>query len=121
MHNLFCLFGLLLLCLSSCSSSEKADLIIINGNIHTVSVSNPSAKAIAIKDGKIIALGGEVDIEAFIGDQTQTLDAKGKFVMPGMIEGHGHFSGMGKSLVNINLLDTKSWEEVIERVAKGNG
>ncbi len=108
---------MLLLCLCSCITEDKADLVITNGNIYTVSIDKPTAKALAIKDGKILKIGEEVDMVSLIGEKTKTIDAKGKFVMPGMIEGHGHFSGMGKSLVNINLLNTKSWEDVIERVA----
>jgi len=111
------LFTWALLCLS-CSSEPKADLIITNGNIYTVSPSLPTAEAIAIKDDKIIDIGTNADIEIHQGSNTKTIDAKGKFVIPGLIEGHGHFSGMGKSLININLLNTKSWEEVIDMVAE---
>ena len=116
MRYFYLLAGILCLCYS-CSSNSQADLVITNGNIHTVSNDQPKATTLAVKDGKIVALGEQADIESYIGAHTKTIDAQGKFVMPGMIEGHGHFSGMGKSLVNINLLDTKSWEEVIERVA----
>ena len=116
MYNFYVFVGILCLCLS-CSSNTEADLVISNGDIHTVSPTLTQATSIAIKDGKIIAIGEPIDVESCIGEKTETIDANGKFVMPGMIEGHGHFSGMGKSLVNINLLDTKSWKEVIERVA----
>ena len=116
MRQFYFLVGILCLCLS-CSSNQHADLVIMNGNIHTVSTDTPKATSLAVKNGKIIALGEQVDMETYLGEETKTIDAQGKFVMPGLIEGHGHFSGMGKSLVNINLLDTKSWEEVIERVA----
>ncbi len=111
------LFSWALLCLS-CSTEPKADLIISSGNIYTVSPSLPNAEAIAIKDGKIIDLGTNTDLEKHKGPDTKTINAKGKFVIPGLIEGHGHFSGMGKSLININLLNTKSWEEVIDMVAE---
>ncbi len=46
------------------------------------------------------------------------IDARGKFVMPGFIEGHGHFLGLGKILINVNLLNTGSWAEVEAKVKK---
>jgi len=117
MRHLAFSFLWILLCLS-CSSESTADLVITNGHIYTVSDAVQKAEVLAVKDGKIIAIGSNLDIEKHLGEETKRIDAKGQFVMPGLIEGHGHFSGMGKSLININLLNTKSWEEVLDMVTQ---
>lgn len=85
---------LLLLFLSSCETENKAyDLIIYNGNIHTLDSENNVVEAIAIKDGAIQQLGSSQDISQL--EATRSIDAKQAFVMPGFIEGHGHFSSLG--------------------------
>ena len=110
---------LYILILFSCSTPKnEADLIIVNGNVHTVNEQQAQAEAIAIKNGIIIHVGSNEEVEAFAAKASNKIDAQGQFIMPGFIEGHGHFSGMGSSLVNLNLLNTKSWEEVLQRVEK---
>lgn len=111
------LLGLLLL--ASCQSeSEQADTIIINGNIYTVNEAQPAAEALAIRGDRIIAVGSQQEIEQLKGETTQVIDAEGQFVMPGFIEGHGHFSGLGSSLMNLNFLRSKSWEDIVAMVAE---
>lgn len=115
------LFGLLLLLfLAACQTptTEYADTIISNGNVYTVNEDQPRAEAIAIKDGKILAVGTAKEMEAYQGETTKMIDAEGQFVMPGFIEGHGHFSGLGNSLMNLNFLKSKSWEEIVAMVAE---
>ena len=102
--------------LSSCENDQSADLILYNADIYTVDENNQSASAIAIKDEKIIALGNDEEIKKLANEKTEQLDAKGAFVMPGFIEGHAHFSGLGYSLLNLNFLKSKSWEEIVAMV-----
>jgi predicted amidohydrolase YtcJ len=104
--------AIFLLCHSSCSSVSKADLIITNAEIYTADKMLKNAEVIGCKDGKIIFVGSNTDSQEYISKQTKVIDAGGAFVMPGLIEGHGHFSGLGKSLVELNLINTKSWEEI---------
>ena len=68
----------------------------------------------AIKDGKIIAIGKEDDIMKKY-EATEIKDEAGKLVFPGFIDAHAHFVGYGASLQNVNLVDTKSWDECMER------
>lgn len=98
------------------SRVDHADTIVINGDIWTVNPAQPWAEAIAIKSDRIMAVGTNEEIGALVGKETRVLDARGHFVMPGFIEGHGHFAGLGKSLIEVNLLGTKSWEAVLEKV-----
>ncbi len=118
MRNIFYL-SIILLLLASCNTSEKiADTVILNGNIATMDSTTQGATAIAMKDGKILAVGSDSDIKAYIGDDTKQIDAKGNFVMPGFIEGHGHYQGVGSSLIKLNLMNTKNWNEIVQMVAE---
>ncbi len=79
---------------------------------------NPKAEAIAIKNSKILKVGTNEEVKAYISTNTKSIDANGNFVSPGLIEGHGHFSGLGKSLMKLNFLKTKNWAEIVEMVAQ---
>ncbi len=92
-----------------------ADLILTNGNVYTVNDTR-RANAIAIKGDKILDVGSITAIDAFKSDSTEVIDLEGRFVMPGFIEGHGHYSGLGASLLNLNFLKTNSWEEIVAMV-----
>lgn len=106
--------------LCACTKEEKpkADIIYTNGNVWTVDQANERVSAVAILDGKIIAAGSDQEMNAFRSEQTTLFDLEGKFMMPGFIEGHGHFLGFGNSLLKLNFLDSKSWDEIVEMVAK---
>ncbi len=114
------LFLLLFSILFSCQNNQKqlADTILVNGNIYTVDETNPSAQAVAIKDGMVLQVGSNAEIEKLKGPKTEVIDLNGQFVMPGFIEGHGHFSGMGYSLIDLNFLKSKNWGEIVQAVAE---
>ncbi len=120
MKNKTKLFLLLLLPLFlwSCQEQEQADTILINGSFYTVAEKTPTAKAIAVKGERIIAIGDITSIEKFKGKNTKTIDLKNQFAMPGFIEGHGHFSGLGKSMINLNFLASENWQEIVDMVAE---
>ena len=99
------------------SSTETAELVINNAKVYTVNKDQPDAEALAVKDRKIIFVGNNTDVKKYIGDKTEVIDAKGQFVMPGFIEGHGHIHGLGASLVNLNLMNVKNWDEIVAMVA----
>lgn len=110
------LFIFVLLFISCKSENQFADTIIVNADIWSVDQNNPKAEALAIKDGIIINIGKNSDIDKYKGEETEIIDAKNQFLMPGFIEGHGHFSGLGSSLQNLNFLKTKSWAEIVKMV-----
>jgi predicted amidohydrolase YtcJ len=101
--------------LTSCGGSKKVDTIVVNGVIYTVDSSFSTAQAMAIKDGLIVATGTDAEILAAY-TSTEKIDAKGQAVYPGFIDAHAHFVGYGKSLFQVDLFDTTSWEEAVERV-----
>jgi len=104
----------------SCSQNDaqKADMVLNNAQVYTVNKKQPSAEAVAIKDGKIIFAGSNEDVKKYISDKTEVIDCKGQFVMPGFIEGHGHIHGLGSSLINLNLMNVKNWDEIVAMVAE---
>lgn len=98
--------------------STKADLILLNGQIYTVDDQLRTVEAIAIKNGRILQAGSNQEIEALRSDSTQVIDLKGGFAMPAFIEGHGHYSGLGSSLQNLNFMKSRSWDEIVAMVAE---
>ena len=73
--------------------------------------------AIAINDYLITATGDDQKIDEFIGPDTEVIDLDGRFVMPGFIEGHGHFMSLGRSKQILDLNDVDGWEEIVSKVA----
>ena len=100
--------------LFSCNSKKEADLIIHNALVYTVDEQFSTVEAFAVKGGKIIELGTSEDIlKKYRGKK---VDAEGKTIFPGFIDGHAHFYGYGKGLQDANLVGTKSWEEILEKL-----
>jgi predicted amidohydrolase YtcJ len=98
----------------SCSTKTTADLLVYNATIYTVDSVFSTAEAMAIKDGMVLATGKTADLENSY-DYKEKLDAQGAFIYPGFIDAHAHFVSYGNSLQRVNLVGTKSWEEVVER------
>jgi len=113
MKRIFSLLAIALV-MASCNGNS-VDLIIYNAKIYTVDSSFSIAEALAVKDGKIIAVGTTKDITDKYTTK-EKVDAGGKFIYPGFIDAHAHFLGYGLSLQNVDLVDTKSWDEVLQRL-----
>ena len=95
---------------------EPADMVIYNGKVVTVDDAMPEAGGIVINGDRISLVGSSVDAEAYIGPDTEVIDLDGKLAVPGFIEGHGHFMGIGSNVLNLDLLDATSWQGVAELV-----
>ncbi|WMN06077.1 amidohydrolase [Marivirga arenosa] len=120
MRKIRTIFAMLfILVLASCQNQneqEKADLIISGGTIYTVNENMPTVEAVAVKNNKIIFAGAATQIDQYKNDDTKVIDLQGKTMTPGFIEGHGHFMGLGYNELNVDLLQTKSFDEVIQKV-----
>ncbi len=103
-----------LFALASCASN-KVDTIIHHAVIYTVDSTYSTAEAMAIKDGKVVATGKNEEIQKKY-TATENIDAGGKAVYPGFIDAHAHFVGYGRSLFQVDLYGTTTWEEAVERV-----
>lgn len=109
-----------LIFLSSCSTEPKehATMIIHGGTIYTVNPKEPTVEAVATKDNKILFAGTLAEAEAFKDESTKVIDLEGKTMTPGLIEGHGHFMGLGYNELRLDLLNTTSYQEIIDAVAE---
>jgi predicted amidohydrolase YtcJ len=107
------LAGLLafLLCLAS---AQPADLIVRGARIYTVNPAQPTASAIAVKDGRILAVGN--NLQQHVGPATKVIDAQGATVVPGLIDSHVHLAGLGQGLEILDLREASSIEDVLKLV-----
>jgi predicted amidohydrolase YtcJ len=104
---------LCLLFLIACGKSNKVDLIVKGAKIYTVDSLMNTATVMIINQGKIVAVGGDELLYKYQSESV--LQADGKFIYPGLIDAHSHFYGLGAYMQTVDLTNTKSWDEVIER------
>jgi len=97
---------------------EPADLVLRNGKVVTMDESRPEAEAIAIQGDTIVAVGGEGEIEPYIGEATQIIDLEGRLAIPGFIDSHAHFTGIGRAKLGLDLTKAASWEDIVAMVGE---
>jgi len=103
-----------LLLTAGCSTGGlpvEADLILTNAKVWTVDETRPSAEAVAVWDGKILAVGSVQEIERLSGARTRVIDLQGQLVLPGFIDSHVHFVSGGFHLLGVDLKNAKDEEE----------
>ncbi|MBT7276687.1 MAG: amidohydrolase [Woeseiaceae bacterium] len=96
---------------------EYADLVLLDGDIATVDSNYGVVSAMAIKDYEILAVGSDDEVRQLINDETKIIELNGRFVMPGFIEGHGHFMSLGRSKQILDLNEVNNWGEIVTKVA----
>jgi predicted amidohydrolase YtcJ len=101
--------------LAGCQGQQPVDLIVHHAKVYTTDSAFSVAEAFAVKGGKIVAVGKNDDIVGRY-KASEVIDAAGRAVYPGFIDAHAHFVGYGRGLFDVNLGDTKNWEEAVERV-----
>jgi len=112
-------FGLIVLAgilTMSCTSKKQADLVIIGGKVATVDADFSITEAVVVRNDRIVFVGTNEDAKGYIGSKTNVIELNGELVLPGLIDSHGHLTGYGKSLEHIDLVGTKSYQEVIDLV-----
>lgn len=100
----------------SAQTCKEADIVLKNGVVYTVDDKNPSAEAVAILGSKIIYVGDNIGVERYACGDADVIDLMGKAVYPGLIDAHGHLSGVGFREVNLNLQGINSLAETIDAV-----
>lgn len=95
-----------------------ADTLLIDGRILTLDAAQPRVEALAIREGRILALGTTAELRALVGGETTVIDLDGAFAMPGFIEGHGHFIGLGQARMLLDLRGAQSFEAMVEQIAE---
>ena len=94
-----------------------ADLVLRGGKVATADRALGNAEAIAVNGYQVTAVGGNDEISAYIGPDTEVIELNGRFAMPGFIEGHGHYMGLGRSKQILDLRSVGNWGEIVTMVA----
>jgi hypothetical protein len=98
-------------------AADQADLVLRGGKIVTMDQARPTAEALAVRRDRIVFVGSDKDVAAHVGRDTRVIELEGQLAVPGFIEGHGHFTGIGQAKMGLELADAKSWDEIVHRVA----
>jgi hypothetical protein len=97
-------------------AQAAADLVLTNGNVYTVDNARPVVSAIAVRAGRILFVGSDVEARALAKPSTTVIDLHGATVVPGITDAHAHLLGLGTTLQRVNLAGSSSYDEVIGRV-----
>ena len=95
-----------------------ADLVLLGGRVVTVDPDHPEAEAVAVRNGRIAAVGTTAEIEATAGPDTEVVQLEGRLAIPGFIEGHGHFMGVGNAQMILKLGEAANWNRIVDLVAE---
>ena len=110
---------LALTALSACVAlAQPADLVLRNGKIVTMNAAQPVVQALAARGDRVSALGSNADAAKWIGPRTQVIDLHGQLAIPGFIEGHGHFTGVGEYRLGLDLREARTWDQIVAQVAR---
>ncbi len=106
--------------LVGCRPSEDphARLVLANGRIVTVDSLMPQAEALAVIGDTIAAIGSAGEIAEYVGDNTRVIDLGGALAIPGFIEGHGHFMGVGQAKMILDLTVAQTWDDIVAMVGE---
>lgn len=105
---------------AACSQDrvEPADLVLHNGKIVTLDRVIPEAQALAVRGDTIVAVGTNDYVRRHIGEGTEVIDLAGQLAIPGFTDSHVHFTGIGEARQNLDLMNTRSWDEIVSLVAE---
>ena len=112
-----CLVALLPLAAGCAAGVAPADLVLRNGKVVTMDSTNATGQAVAITGDRITAVGTDADIQKYVGANTQVIDLEGHLAIPGFNESHGHFTGLGEGLSELNLMGVPTWQDIAAMVA----
>jgi predicted amidohydrolase YtcJ len=98
--------------------AQPADLVLRNGKIVTMDAGGATAQAIAIRGDRISDVGTDVAADRWVGPKTKVIDLHGMLVIPGFIEGHGHFTGVGEFRMGLDLREARTWDDIVAQVGR---
>ena len=99
-------------------ASVTADLVLRGGKIVTVDDERPEAQALAVAGDTIVAVGSNQEIERYVGPRTQVIDLKGALAIPGFIDAHVHFTGVGEAARNLKLATARNFDDIVRMVGE---
>ncbi len=97
---------------------EPASMVVRNGTIVTMDPATPEVSGLAIRGDRIVAMGTAADMQPYVGPATEVVELAGLTALPGLIEGHGHFMGLGQSRMVIDLTAVTRWDDIVRLVAE---
>ncbi len=100
------------------ATGDTADMVLLNGKVVTVDPELGEAEAVAIQGDRIMAVGTTAEIQEMMGPDTEVVELEGRLTIPGFIEGHGHFMGLGNARLSLDLMETTTWDQIVEKVAE---
>lgn len=101
--------------------TDAADLVLLDGEIHTLTDPDETYEAMAVRDGRIVRLGESYDVQFLVGTDTETIDLAGDVVLPGFIDAHTHLDMVGRSLVHADLSGASGPDDCVDRLrARGD-
>jgi predicted amidohydrolase YtcJ len=106
-----------LLAAPAAPAEKPADLVLTGGIVITLDPGHPRATAVAVRDGRIVAVGDEAQVKPFLGSATRRMDLAGRAVVPGLTDAHVHVEGLGAALESLDLVGAATREEECRRVA----
>ena len=109
-------FAVIAACGQQPPSVQPATLVVMNGKVVTVESGQADARAVAVAGDRILAVGNEDEIKRYVGTGTQVIDAAGQLVIPGFVEGHGHFTGVGEAQLVLKLATAQTWDDILALV-----
>jgi predicted amidohydrolase YtcJ len=101
---------------SAAGAQERASLVLRNGLVVTVDSARPFAQAIAVAGDRIVAVGTNAEVDRYTDADTRVIDLAGMLAVPGFIEGHGHFMGLGEAKMQLDLTTARSWDDIVRMV-----
>ena len=100
-------------------AETPADLVFLNGDIHTVDPDKPAAKALVVTGNTITAVcAGDDEAREYIGDKTRVIDLNSAFVVPGIIDGHVHFNRAGELINDANLMTVSDEDGLTKEIGR---
>jgi predicted amidohydrolase YtcJ len=97
--------------------AQPADLVVTAGHVYTADAAHPQAQAFAVRGDRVVFVGSAREALALRGPQTRVVDLPGLTVLPGLTDAHCHLLSLGESLRRVDLTGSRSYDEVIRRVA----
>jgi predicted amidohydrolase YtcJ len=110
--------GVLALGAPAAAAAPPADLVLKNAVVYTVDAKRPRAEAVAVRANRIVAVGANAEVLPLVGPKTRVLDLAGRTLVPGFEDSHAHFLGIGFARLDVDLVGTRGYAEVVERVAQ---
>ena len=98
------------------AQTRAATLVLTNGHVVTVDSARPEAQAVAIAGDRIVAVGTNAEIRRYVTTSTTVIDLQGKLAVPGFIDGHGHYMGLGQSKLQLDLTKARTWDDIVAMV-----